>query len=82
MQYRGVNRYRGDCEECKAFVPAKGGTLYRLAGGRHVVYHLACKKLGEGAEARVMTVRTSGGTFIRNSAGRCEDAPCCGCCTI
>jgi len=26
--------------------------------------------------------RTSGGTFYRNKAGRCEDAPCCGCCTI
>lgn len=26
--------------------------------------------------------RTSGGTFFRNKAGRCEDAPCCGCCTI
>ena len=21
-------------------------------------------------------------TFYRNKAGRCEDAPCCGCCTI
>ena len=27
-------------------------------------------------------VRTSGGTFYRNYNGRCEDAPCCGCCTI
>ncbi len=27
-------------------------------------------------------VRTSGGTFYRNRAGRCEDAPCCGCCTF
>lgn len=26
--------------------------------------------------------RTSGGTFYRNKRGRCEDAPCCGCCTI
>jgi len=25
---------------------------------------------------------TSGGTFYRNKRGRCEDAPCCGCCTI
>lgn len=25
---------------------------------------------------------TSGGTFYRNKNGRCEDAPCCGCCTI
>jgi hypothetical protein len=21
-------------------------------------------------------------TFYRNARGRCEDAPCCGCCTI
>jgi len=27
-------------------------------------------------------VRTSGGTFYRNYNGRCEDAPCCGCCTF
>lgn len=27
-------------------------------------------------------IRTSGGTFYRNRNGRCEDAPCCGCCTI
>jgi hypothetical protein len=26
-------------------------------------------------------IRTSGGTFTQNSRGRCEDAPCCGCCT-
>lgn len=26
--------------------------------------------------------RTSGGEFYRNKNGRCEDAPCCGCCTI
>lgn len=28
------------------------------------------------------TFETSGGTFYRNRNGRCEDAPCCGCCTI
>jgi hypothetical protein len=27
-------------------------------------------------------VRTSGGTFYQNRGGRCEDAPCCGCCTF
>lgn len=26
--------------------------------------------------------RTSGGEFYRNKKGRCEDAPCCGCCNI
>lgn len=25
---------------------------------------------------------SSGATFYRNKNGRCEDAPCCGCCTI
>lgn len=24
----------------------------------------------------------AGREFYRNKAGRCEDAPCCGCCTI
>ncbi len=33
-------------------------------------------------EPSVIEIRTSGGTFSRNAAGRCEDAPCCGCCTI
>lgn len=27
-------------------------------------------------------IRTSGGEFYRNRKGKCEDAPCCGCCTI
>jgi len=27
-------------------------------------------------------IRTSGGTFYRNKNGRCEDSPCCGCCSI
>ena len=30
----------------------------------------------------VVSIRTSGGSFTRNANGRCEDAPCCGCCTI
>ncbi len=33
--------------------------------------------------AKTSTVfRTSGGAFYRNARGRCEDAPCCGCCTF
>lgn len=31
---------------------------------------------------RSIEVRTSGGTFYQNPRGRCEDAPCCGCCTF
>lgn len=33
-------------------------------------------------ERRSYEVRTSTGTYYRNYNGRCEDAPCCGCCTI
>lgn len=28
------------------------------------------------------TVQFGDRTFYRNRNGRCEDAPCCGCCTI
>lgn len=35
------------------------------------------------ARAGVSCVRTSSGwSGTRNSRGRCEDAPCCGCCTF
>lgn len=33
------------------------------------------------ARQGLTVIRTSGGTFTQNSKGRCEDAPCCGCCT-
>lgn len=78
MNYRGVNRYSGPCGACGNRVARRAGHLYR-EGRTHVVFHLACKDAGE---ARVMTVRTSGGTFTRNTRGRCIDSPACGCCTI
>ena len=31
---------------------------------------------------RVNEIRIGTQTFYRNSRGKCEDAPCCGCCTI
>jgi hypothetical protein len=34
------------------------------------------------APAKVIEIRTSGGTFYQNASGKCEDAPCCGCCTF
>ena len=33
------------------------------------------------ARQGLTVIRTSGGTFTQNSRGRCEDAPCCGCCS-
>jgi hypothetical protein len=35
-----------------------------------------------GSTSEVSNVwQTSGGTFYTNKNGRCEDAPCCGCCS-
>lgn len=72
-----VNRYPGSCAMCGARVPAKGGTLRRVEGVWRPV-HLACEK----GEAAVIEIRIGSEAFTRNRAGRCEDAPCCGCCTI
>jgi len=46
----------------------------------HGAYLARQTRTGAGSVSNVF--RTSGGTFYRNKRGRCEDAPCCGCCTI
>lgn len=73
-----VNKYAGNCASCGNRVPAKGGNLVR-EGRKWLVFHLACRDAGA---PQVNSITTSGGTFYRNVRGRCEDAPCCGCCTI
>ena len=50
-----------------------------------IQYDTVSKKawLHEPGDARVSDVIGIGGKeFYRNKNGRCEDAPCCGCCTI
>ena len=71
-----TNRYKGYCAGCGQKVVAHGGTLKKV-NGVWEVRHLSCED-GNGVDV----ITTSGGTFTRNSNGRCEDAPCCGCCTI
>lgn len=73
-----VNKYPAQCSTCGATVPANGGTVKRN-GRRWEVYHLACEQKGEAA---VSTFVIGGKEYTRNKRGRCEDAPCCGCCTI
>ena len=73
-----VNRYPAPCSVCGTTVPANGGTARRV-GRRWLVTHLAC---ADGSPS-VYEVRTgSGWSGTRNIKGRCEDAPCCGCCTF
>ena len=79
------NRYPGPCAGCGKRVPARAGTLKKEAG-RWAVRHAECAGASDPGyfprpSRRVIEIRTSGGTFYRNAAGRCEDAPCCGCCT-
>ena len=73
-----TNKYAAGCTLCGNDVSPGAGTLSKV-GRRWVVRHLAC---AAGAPA-VDTVRfNSGRSYYRNRGGRCEDAPCCGCCTI
>jgi hypothetical protein len=73
-----VNKYRATCGTCGATVPPSGGRLERR-GRRWVVRHLACAESGR---PEVVEFRfSSGERMYQNARGRCEDAPCCGCCS-
>lgn len=76
---RKPNKYRGACCHCGAMVAARAGVCWRPRGARRfLVAHLACSD----EQFEVVTYRTSSGwTGTQNRRGRCEDAPCCGCCT-
>lgn len=74
-----VNKFAGKCQYCGGVVPAFGGVL-SLENRKFKVAHLTC---ADSKEAGVDTfVFSSGHVAYRNKKGRCEDAPCCGCCTI
>lgn len=73
-----VNRYPVKCKYCGEMVPAGAGKVWKSVR-RWIGAHLACEKDGE---PRVIATRfNSGAVVYRNSRGRCEDAPCCGCCS-
>jgi transposase-like protein len=75
-----VNDDRIECPQCE-------GDAQEL-GSLGATPHYRCRACGwtfaGPDEGRYVSdvIRTSGGTFYRNKRGRCEDAPCCGCCTI
>ena len=51
------------------------------SGGRWVGAHLACSDAGAPSVIEVY-IPSTGTRLYQNSGGRCEDAPCCGCCTF
>jgi len=75
-----TNRYPGTCVYCHNRVASFAGKMWRDgSGGRWLVAHLACAEYGE--DAVVATHFSDGTVTYRNRKGRCEDAPCCGCCS-
>jgi hypothetical protein len=74
-----TNRYAANCVLCGNLVPKNGGTLKRR-GKRWEVTHLSCEQAKSPA-VRSFYFPTTGNTIIQNVNGRCEDAPCCGCCS-
>lgn len=84
------SKYPGTCARCNTGFPAGTVIVYnRRAPRGRKAEHTDCEnpEMGSLEPARDFepvsnVIRTSGGTFYRNRAGTCEDAPCCGCCTI
>lgn len=76
-----TNRYPGTCIECKCSVDAGAGTAKKSKKGRW--YVLCSDHAGGGSYRRKVNHYYSpvtGNSWYQNSNGRCEDAPCCGCC--
>lgn len=81
-------RYSGACAACSGRL-AVGDRIAH--GGRGQALHPACAAAGDvspvgnrrrSRSRRVHEFRTSSGWVgYQNAAGRCIDAPCCGCCT-
>jgi len=74
-----TNRYPAKCAKCGGHVPRNAGKLAGKRGRRWLVVHLAC---GDADAPAVDTYVIGGREYYRNRNGRCEDAPCCGCCNI
>lgn len=81
------NRYPGSCFSCGQGVARGGGVAFK-SGGRWLVACQAHKANAAGTDRyrRGQTTSTyarfsSGAEVFMNRNGRCEDAPCCGCCT-
>lgn len=67
-------RYPGKCARTGA----------KINTGDAIIYNTATRRAELQPDAGTITFFGEHGPqhFTRNHAGRCEDAPCCGCCTI
>ena len=73
-----IARYPGKCARTGHAI--RPGDVITFTSARKPV--LVQQQHNGGADNVSDTVQFGDRTFYRNKAGRCEDAPCCGCCTI
>ena len=76
-----INRYPGQCVQCHEYVPSGLGTVTKRGRVWRIECNACTGRMPE--ESGLVCVKLSSGwTGTRNARGRCEDAPCCGCCTF
>ena len=77
------NRYPGKCLHCNETVRAREGECQKI-DGKWRVWHHDCEAWAreDDAERHALAAGHYGhrGTPGHFFGGRCEDAPCCGCC--
>lgn len=74
-----IARYPGTCARTGRAI--KPGDVITFTAGRKAV--LIQQQHNDRVSDKIVFFGDSGAReFYRNRAGRCEDAPCCGCCTI
>ena len=67
-----ISKYSGTCRDCGE----------KINKGDRINWSRATGAVHENCESGSMVIRFSSGAEIyRNRKGRCEDAPCCGCCS-
>lgn len=77
-------RFAGECQKCTQRFPAGAPINFH---GRGQVEHQDCATAPPapigGRPRRISSVTrfSSGAVVYQNYNGRCEDAPCCGCCS-
>jgi hypothetical protein len=78
-----IAKYRG--MDCRTGHPIRPGDeiQYDTATRQAWIHERADERPFYTSPGRVSDHLVIGGQdYFRNKAGRCEDAPCCGCCTI
>ena len=72
-----IARYAGTCARTGRAI--RPGDVITFTSARKAVL---VQQMHNNPQGVSDTVQFGDRTFYRNRNGRCEDAPCCGCCTI